>query len=243
MIRLLGIGISLSALLGLIWFCSTNTSAVAEMTTQPAAPQFYPAPTQLAETEPVPTEQTVCQIPYANIIAQRLVCYDGPFLEDEAEEELIGVAALELRNTGDAVVEYVEAVVSQPHRQLRFEATFIPPGCSVLVLEKDAQRYDTGLITDFTCPKVVCMQPQSSSESVCVETDGFCSLKVINLTDKDISCVRVFYKQYYEVDELFLGGITYSLVLPDLRGGESLTLSPYHFATELSRVVAVTVEP
>ena len=173
MIRLLGIGISLSALLGLIWFCSTNTSAVAEMTTQPAAPQFYPAPTQLAETEPVPTEQTVCQIPYANIIAQRLVCYDGPFLEDEAEEELIGVAALELRNTGDAVVEYVEAVVSQPHRQLRFEATFIPPGCSVLVLERTPNATIRGSLRISLAPKWSVCSPKAAAKACAWKQTAF----------------------------------------------------------------------
>lgn len=243
MIRLLGIGISLTALLGLIWYCSTNSAAVLTETIQEPAPQFRPAPTQQAQTQPEPTEETVCRMPYAGIFAQRLVSYDGPFFEDASEKELIGVAALELRNTGDAVVEYVEAVVYQEHRQLRFEATFIPPGSSVLVLEKDAQRYDTGLITDFSCPTVVRMESQDWSESVSVKQDGFCGLTVDNLTEDTLGCVRVFYKQYYEKDDLLLGGITYCLVLTDLQPGRSRTVDPYHYAAQYSRVVAVTVEP
>lgn len=238
MIRLLGICVSLAALLGTIWFCSIHGAAVTEKPKQTPPPQHYPVSTQPAVTEP----EVSAQLPYAGIFARRLISYDGPFLENEMEEELIGVAALEVCNLGDAVVEYAEIVVEQPHRQLRFEVTYIPPGSSVLVLEKDAQRYDTGLITDFTCTKVICMKPEDGSESVRVETDGFCSLKVTNLTEEDISCVRVFYKQYYEAEDLLLGGVTFCLVVPQLQSGQSQVFSPYHFAAELSRIVAVTVE-
>ena len=243
MMRLWGIGISLIALLGLIWYSSTNSAAVLTETVQEPAPQFYPAATQQPVVQPEPTEETACQMPYAGIFAQRLISYDGPFFEDGSEEELVGVAALELRNTGDAVVEYVEAVVYQEHRQLRFEATFIPPGSSVLVLEKDAQLYDTGRITGFSCPTVVRMEPQDWSKSISVKQEGFCALTVDNLTEETVGCVRVFYKQYYEKDDLLLGGVTYCLVLTDLQPGESRTVDPYHFAAQYSRIVAVTVEP
>lgn len=235
MVRFFGVTVSLVVLLGLIFHCFSGSPATAEPKPEP---QFYPAP---VETAPEPAEQTLCRLPYANILAKRLVCFDGPFYEDRNEEEMVGVAALELQNNGDTLVEYVEAVVYQAHRQLRFEATYIPPGGSVLVLEKDAQLYDTAQIVDFECPKIVAVK--LPEQQVQVQADGACAMIVENQSKKPLGCVRVFYKQYYEEGNLLLGGVTYSLVLNDLQPGESRGASPYHFANRYSRVVAVIAEP
>ena len=136
MVRFFAVCVSLAVLLGLIFHCfSVNPVNAAPVLPSPE-PQFCPMETESAQES---TEQTLCRLPYANIMAIRLVSFDGPFYEDRSEEEIIGVAALELKNNGDTLVEYVEAVVYQENRQLRFEATYIPPGGSVLVLEKDAQ--------------------------------------------------------------------------------------------------------
>ena len=239
MMRFFGVTISLAVLMGLIWYCFADTSAAAAY--GKIETPFYAAHTQ-PSTQPQPTEQTDCQLPYANIYARRLICFDGPFYEDVNAEELVGVAALELENTGNKIVEYVEAIVEQEHRQLRFEATYIPPGGKVLVLEKDAQRYDMERILAFYCPKIV-TAAASDQDMVQVQPDGACNMVVTNKSRQALDCVRVFYKQYYEKDEQFIGGVTYSLVLTDLQPGESRRLSPYHFATEYSRIVAVTAEP
>ena len=237
MIRFFGVTISLAVLMGLIWYCFGDTSATAAYTKP--QPQLRPVQTAPA-TQPV--EETPCQLPYANIYARRLICFDGPFYEDESAGEMIGVAALELENTGDKMVEYVEAIVEQEHRQLRFEATYIPPGGKVLVLEKDAQLYDMERVLNFKCPKIVTATVNEQS-LVQVQPDGACNMTVANLSAQPIRCVRVFYKQYYEKDGQFIGGVTYSLVLTDLQPGESRRLSPYHFASEYSRIVWVVTEP
>lgn len=238
MVRFFAVCVSLAVLLGLILHCFTGNPAAAAKAAPKPEPQFYPAE---AETVPEPVEQTLCRLPYANIMAKRLICFDGPFYEDRNAEEMVGVAALELQNNGDTLVEYVEAVVYQEHRQLHFEATYIPPGGSVLVLEKDAQLYDTAQIVDFKCPKIVAVK--LPEQQVQAQGEGACTLKVTNPAETPLSCVRVFYKQYYEQDDLLLGGVTYSLVLNNLQPGESRTASPYHFATRYSHIVAVIVEP
>lgn len=238
MVRFLGVAVSLAVLLGLIFHCFTGNPAAAVPVAPKPEPQVLPLET---ENSTEPAEQTLCRLPYANILAKRLVCFDGPFYEDRNEAEIVGVAALELQNNGDTLVEYVEAVVYQEQRQLRFEATYIPPGGSVLVLEKDAQLYDTAQILDFKCPKIVAVKLPGSK--VQVQAEDACTLKVTNSGDMPIGCVRVFYKQYYGRDDLLLGGVTYSLVLTDLQPGESRKASPYHFATQYSRIVAVFTEP
>lgn len=239
--RLVGWGISLAAVLSVAWFLFGRETAVISATAD-AGPQFYPASTQAATAVPDATAATDIRRPHASVIANRLISYDGPFLEDGTQEELIGVAALELRNTGDSVVEFVQAVVQQGQRQLRFEATFIPPGGTVLVLEADRMRYTDEPITDFQCPAIVGLEEQGW-QGIKVEPQGECGLTVTNLSQQKIGCVRVFYKQYYEAEGVYLGGITYCLVVTQLMPGESRSISPYRFATRYSRVVAVTAEP
>ncbi len=240
--RLVGWGISLAAVLSVVWFFFGREAAVISATAD-AGPQFYPAATQAAAAVLDATVETTGKTSNTSVVAHRLISYDGPFLEDGSQEELVGVAALELRNTGDTVAEYVQAVVQQGQRQLHFEATFIPPGATVLALEADRTPYTADPVTDFRCPAIVGMEPQSWERSVRVETQGQCGLTVTNLTQEPIRCVRIFYKQYYEAEDMYLGGVTYCLVVTQLLPGQSRSLSPYHFATRYSRVVAVTVEP
>lgn len=241
MARLLGVGISLLAVLALIWGCwEKGVPAVSGSTVPP-----YLWETQESQPPTSPEEDT--QPPYdpvagAMLIASHLLPYDGPVLWDGEGTDLSSVAALELWNAGDTGVEYAQVIVWQGERELRFEVTYIPPGGRVIVPEKDASPYFRGAVTDIEYPVVVPMEEAVQTDAVAIAENGAFAMTVTNVTENTLSCVRVFYKQYDAQKGMYVGGVTYSAVLTDLKPGESRNLMPYCYAAGYAKVAAVVTE-
>ena len=186
--------------------------------------------------------QLPCRIPYTNLIVRRLAAYDGPYLEDGTEEELVGIAALVLENTSTIGIEYVQVVVSQGGQELTFDATYLPPRSKVLILEKNRAAYSDRPIEGCRCRTLIPGTYDWEKDQVAVgQGEGF-SMTVTNLTDRTLPFVRVFYKQHDGAADLHIGGITLSAVIPDLLPGETRTIMPYRYAGDYSAVVAVVVD-
>ncbi len=240
--RVLAVGIGLVLVLAIWWTCCDNAFPVVQVHSENRGPMFYEVPSQPQDTQPQETQESVKPSAYSCVIAKGLLSFDGPYMENGTQEEVIGVAALELWNTDDTMLDYVEAVVFQGERCLRFEATYIPSGGKILILEKDGQLYSPEAVTDFQCPTVIRSEKRQVPELVRVEESGMCKLTVTNQADKPLKCVRVFYKEYNAQYDMYIGGITYSLVLTDLQAGESKTVSPYRYAADCSRIVSLVID-
>ncbi len=236
MARLLGTGIGLLAVLGMIWFGWEYGVIDAKGST---VPHFHREPQETdAPTDPAEDYDPVVG---AMLIAKSLLPYEGPVLWDE-RESLSTVAALELWNAGDRGIRYAEVVLQQGERTLTFTATYIPPGGRVIVPEKDRQVYTQEAVADIAYPVVIPMEGEMGSETVDVAESGMFALTVTNGTKDCLPCVRVFYKQYDAGQGAYVGGVTYSAVLTDLKPGESRGLMLYRYAAGYAKVVAVIIE-
>ena len=69
-----------------------------------------------------------------------------------------------------------------------------------------------------------------------------CTLEVTNLTEQEMDCVRIYYKHHEGENDLYVGGITYSAVIPNLSPGETRSITPYRYASGYAQVVAVVPE-
>lgn len=237
MARLLGICVGLIGVLALIWFGWGNGLPSVSGTT---VPQFHQKP-QVSDpqpTDPPPTQYD--PVAGAMLVARNLLPYDGPKIWD-VEGETAGVASLELWNAGDTAVRYAEILVWQGQKAYTFTATYIPPGGRVVVLEKNGSPYTRDAVTDVEYAVVVPME--ASAAAVSVTEDGAFSLKVRNESQEILSVVRVFYKQYDAQKDVYIGSMTYSAVIHDLRPGDSKSLAPYGYAAGYAKVVAVVTEP
>ncbi len=210
--------------------------------------QTVPEVTAPASTEPTvaPLDNTQMGLPvalqYTSLVAQGLVSYDGPYWEDGTGEDVFRIASLLLTNTGTVGIEYAHVTVTQNGRILSFDATYIPPRSTVLILEEDRQPYEAGPITDCQCKSVIPGNFDTAQEHIRVESDGLTALKVTNLSDAPIPSLRIYYKHHYGSDDIYLGGITYSITLKNLAPGECRVLYPFRYAVGYSQTVAVTVE-
>lgn len=183
-----------------------------------------------------------CSLRYTTLVAQKLVSYEGPYLESGTGENVVDVAALLLTNTGTIGIEYTQIVVTQGGRELYFDATYIPPRSTVLLLEENRSGYLPDEVTSCRCRTVVPGTFDQEVRTISLREKDMCTLEVTNLTDQPLSCVRVFYKHHMGQDDLYLGGLTYSAVIRDLQPGETRAITPYRYASGYTKVVAVTVE-
>lgn len=205
-------------------------------------PSFSAPPTAQHLTDTQPTEPEDWPLTYTTLVARELISYDGPYWEDGGTEDVFGVAALILENTGTVGIEYARLTVEQAGRTLCFDATYIPPKSKVMILEENRAPYMPGPITDCHSRTVIPGNFDLEKRKLLVQEVGLSGLKITNLTEETLSGVRICYKLWYGEENLYSGGITYSTTLRDLAPGESRILQPWRYAAGYSRVVAVMVE-
>ena len=81
-----------------------------------------------------------------------------------------------------------------------------------------------------------------SEDLVSVEDNGDNSITVTNLTDKTLSDIKVHFKNYLPEDDVYVGGITYTITLKDLEAGASMGVSASHYDSTYSKLVEVRAE-
>ena len=143
-----------------------------------------PQPYVVQTSKPIPgrPDSSSISLPYAvngtALIVERLVSYDGAFLENNSGCEVKNVAALLMTNSGDMGISQVRVLLDQGGRQLSFQATQIPPGASLLVLEESAKRYTQSMITG--CYGVIEW-----------ESDGWCVEELLSFEEADMGSLWV----------------------------------------------------
>lgn len=170
---------------------------------------------------------------------ENISSYDGIFLEDGSDQEVSGITAMVLKNTGDVNVEYASITLKRDGEELQFEASGIPAGATVVVQEKNKAAYGSGTYTDCSGITAELESFEMSEDKVSVEETEEGSLQVTNLTDEEIPCVRIFYKFYMADQQSYVGGITYTAKLTNLGAGSSQTVTPSHYVAGSSQVLMV----
>ena len=123
-----------------------------------------------------------------------------------------------------------------------FEATQIPPGTAVLVLERDGKLYTKEPLIDcggFAEKESTGWFPNSS---VAIQNTDMGSICILNRTDQHMQGMRLYYKTAYEGGLFYLGGITYETEIGELAPGECAYVSPEYYASGSSKIVRVLFE-
>ncbi|MBQ3528913.1 MAG: hypothetical protein IJA47_00275 [Oscillospiraceae bacterium] len=176
-----------------------------------------------------------------NLIAQKISPYEGPFLEDGTDREVVDIAALHVYNSGTTEVNKARIALFWSDGFYTFEADHIPAGETVVILEKNGSLYRQG---DY----IQCNgwqelgQENAVSNDVSVTEMALGTVVVNNLTDETLRNVCVYYKTWLTPPNVYVGGITYMVQIPVLLPRQSKSLYPYHYAVGYSKVVAVDID-
>ena len=178
-------------------------------------------------------------IPNTNLVVQKFSEYDGVYFEDGSDVEVKDVSAMLVTNAGDKEIEYAEITVKNGTQQMMFKVSTLPAGKTVVVQESNQAAYQDLKDTNFhaECVEVDALEMSEGKIKVEETRDG--GLIVTNLTDKDIPCVRLFYKFYMEEEDIFVGGITYVSKVTGLAAKSSQEVTPKHYAVGSSKIMMI----
>lgn len=176
-----------------------------------------------------------------DLIAQKLSSYEGPFLEDGTDREVVDIAALHVYNGGTMEVNKARIVLIWSNGFYMFEADHIPPGETVVVLEKNCSLYRKRDYMQCNGWQELGSNNAISNDISVVEI-ALGTVIVNNLTDETLRNVCVYYKTWLAPSNIYVGGITYMVQIPVLLPKQSKSLYPYHYAVGYSKVVAVDID-
>lgn len=210
----------------------------------PSDPGVTTAPSSQTDPQPTNPDGSLAfpyTIPGTDLVIQAVRSYDGVFLEDGSNTDVTGISTMVLVNNGQSGIEYAEITLNQGPVTLKYKATSIPAGATVVVQEATAAKHVNGKFTACSANVAEASTFELSEELVKVEEIENGTLLVTNLTDKPLSRVRVFYKFAFEKGKIYVGGITYTAELTALEPGQSAKLTASHFAAGSSEVIMVRI--
>lgn len=174
----------------------------------------------------------------AAITIQRINGYSGIFIEDGSDKEVKNVAAIEVKNTSNKPLEFAQIQLYNGSKKLVFDVSTLPANSSVVVMEKNKASFNSSKGVTYggtTAGYVNSLEKASSIKCKKVKNNG---IEVTNTSSKNIPCVRVFYK-YKSSEGYYVGGITYTAKVEDLKAGASQTIYPSHFASGGGEIMMV----
>ena len=174
----------------------------------------------------------------AAITIQRINGYSGIFIEDGSDKEVKNVAAIEVKNTSNKPLEFAQIQLYNGSKKLVFDVSTLPANSSAVVMEKNKASFNSSKGVTYggtTAGYVNSLEKASSIKCKKVKNNG---IEVTNTSRKNIPCVRVFYK-YKSSEGYYVGGITYTAKVEDLKAGASQTIYPSHFASDGGEIMMV----
>lgn len=180
-----------------------------------------------------------CTIPGYDISIEKMGPYSGIFVEDGSNANVKNVAMLMVKNNGDYPVEYIQIRVLCGQEELLFDVSALPAGERLVVQEKTGKTILAEKATSASALVVRRADMEMSESKVQVVDNGDNTLTVKNLSNETIPTIRVFYKYYMEDENLFIGGIAFTVRVSMLGAGASVEIQPSHYASRTSRVVMI----
>ncbi len=179
--------------------------------------------------------------------------YSGPYVEDGQSKYAEGIVALYVTNISDEYLEYANVKCDVSGQEAVFLVTGLKPHSSAWVLERNKLAIEEERINDVTMTH---LSDQSSfkddnsdaSQDVIISLQsGY--LTAYNNSGKDLKSVYVYYKEQLAMrDEsgktqyqngIFLGGITYRVLLGNIKNGETVEATAGHCAPLGCEVVRI----
>lgn len=180
-------------------------------------------------------------IPGTTLQLKEISAYEGPFLEDGSGQEVVNIAALHVYNTGEREVRNACITLQLENDDYVFYGEHIPPGATVVLLEMHTAAYQKGSITDYSGWQETTEQEQLTGLHITDKDNG--TLIVTNTSNQTLRNVCLYYKSWLSPPDVYMGGITYSVMIPLLAPGQTEMLCPDHYATGYSKVVSVVATP
>lgn len=166
--------------------------------------------------------------------------YSGLYIEDGSDRTINGVACLFIENTGDQGYELAQIHVETADGGYNFTASAIPAHSVTAVQDAEAKAFKNAAITDITA---AASQPETFAYADNLEVEGLDGggIRIKNTGSETIPSARIFYKYYFDNMSTYVGGITYSAEIQDLKPNEERTIYSRHYDPAAGRILFTRV--
>lgn len=208
-----------------------------------------PVPSEPTETVPPETETTpVFTEPEPEYLQlgdglrlTKIGTYSGLYMEDGSDEILSGVMMILLENHSDRDLQLARINLNYGEITAEFEATNLPAGEGIVLLEKNRLSFPGGEPELTECRNVVFFpEKMDCLEDTFRISGGAGYLDVENISGEDVAeTVYIYYKNY--AGGLYYGGITYRAKLDGgIKAGQTMRIITGHYTPESCRILMVT---
>ena len=174
----------------------------------------------------------------ADIKIQYINSYSGIFIEDGSDVEVDNVAAIQVKNTSKKALEFAQIQIYNGDKKLVFDVSSLPANSSAIIMEKNKAPLDKSKSITYggtTGGYTNKLEKDATIKYQKVDNNG---IKVTNKSNKNIPCVRIFYK-YKSSEGYYIGGITYTAKINNLKAKESQTIYPSHFDSDGGEIMMI----
>ena len=174
----------------------------------------------------------------ADIKIQHINSYSGIFIEDGSDVEVDNVAAIQVKNTSKKALEFAQIQIYNGDKKLVFDVSSLPANSSAIIMEKNKAPLDKSKSITYggtTGGYTNKLEKDATIKYQKVDNNG---IKVTNKSNKNIPCVRIFYK-YKSSEGYYIGGITYTAKINNLKAKESQTIYPSHFDSDGGEIMRI----
>ena len=220
--------------------------------TQPADPSEHtqPGADQPTESQPAQTLPPIqIQIPENVTIPLEqglkigdVGSYTGLFFEDGTDEPVSGIMMILVTNESDRTLQYAQITLTNDKGDTaQFDLSTVPPGASVVVLEKNRLPFSQGFGNART-ENLVFFPEEPSLHTDKLQFQPYQgALNITNISGEDITGdIQIFYKN--RAADVYYGGITYMVrIKGGLKAGQLQQLMPSHFNAGSSEILFVVI--
>ena len=179
-------------------------------------------------------------VPETCLVVRSILPYEGPFLEDASDREMVDVAAILLQNVGNQDLLQCGVSIWADDRCFEFYGEYIPSQAVVLLLERNAKAFVPLDITDCTGWQVSRSPQNQNNDALHIVEKAMGTLFVSNSSIMTLREVQITYKTWLEEEDILIGGISYSVLIEALDPGQTVAIYPSHYAYGYSKIVSVT---
>lgn len=177
-----------------------------------------------------------------DLLIERVVSYDGPFIEDDSNREMNNITAILLRNTGDTGIAYARIAFVSQDTVYYFFAEDIPANSSALVLDSEGKQFRREGFYYCVADAQIDNSSWLKEEYLQIETVGMDTISITNITEKPLLNVQIYYKNDYASGRFCLGGRAHKAVVESIAPGETLQIKPAFFAGPHSRILRICLK-
>ena len=169
--------------------------------------------------------------------------YAGIYMEDGSDEVVSRVMMVILRNDSAQDLQLARVYVTGGEKTYVFEATNLPAGQSVVLLEKNRERCPENGWDSIKADDVVFFDQPMTAEDPRLEVTGEKgTIHITNVSETNLTGpIYVYYKN--SAADILYGGITYRAGLTDgLAKGETGSIMTGHYDPNTCRILHVVCE-